>query len=907
MLKSLIAALDSTDRKSAFDELHKNEIRLKEAERIAHFGWWERDFTTNHVSLSDELCRIFGVQPADIPEWHQRWLNLIHPEDRSKVAEAAATALGGGPRYDVEYRIIRPDGAVRIVHSRGDVTWDEAGKPLRQFGVLQDITELRVAEQDLRASEARFRTFVDHATDAFFLLDDQLRVVDVNRKACGSLGYGREELVGMHPRDFDVGLDEASIERLRQRIASEETLTFETRHRRKDGVSFPVEISARQFEPGGRLLCLVRDTTERKRAEDALRSSEERFRTLVQFSFDVYWETDSQHRYTRVEFSSDVAGGPERRELIGKTPWEVPYVEPDEEAWRKHWETMEAHLPFRDFELARFWSNGRYLKDKDIESSHAKDLGGEKRYISISGLPVFDGQGNFAGYRGVAKRISERKRAENALRTSEERFRTLVQFSFDAYWETDAQHRFIRQEFAEGLSDAPAPGSEIGKTRWEVPYLEPGEEAWRKHRETLDAHLPFRDFELARPTPDGGKRYVSVSGMPMFDEKGHFVGYRGVGRHITERKQAEIAIRESEKRFRTLFEKANDAIFLENESDEIIEANERACALLGYSRDELLKMKVSDLQAPEVRDQGEGLIRRELERHGGETFESVDLHRSGRRVVVEVTNTPIFDHGRKLVLSVVRDVTERRRAAEALQQMQEQLAHANRVATMGQLTASIAHEIAQPIGAVYNRANAALNFLNRDPPDLEEVREAISRIGDAAERTREIIGGIRDQVKKSPSQRDMFDLNRAIEEVLLLASTAITKDAIAVQTGFAKDLPPVQGDRVQLQQVALNLILNAVEAMRSTGDPLRDLRISTEANEAGDVLVSVCDTGPGITSDNLERIFEPFFTTKPSGMGIGLSICRSIIEAHGGSLWAGANQPRGTTFQFTLPSIPAGS
>jgi PAS domain S-box-containing protein len=762
MLKSLIAALDLTGRKEAMDELHKNEVRLKEAERIAHFGWWERQFSTNHVMLSDELCRIFGVQPADIPEWHQRWLNLIHPEDRSRVAEAAANAIRGGPRYDVEYRVIRSDGAVRMVHSRGDVTWDETGKPLRQFGVLQDITELRLAEQELRASEARFRTFVDHATDAFFLLDDRLKVVDVNRQACNSLGYSREELVGLYPRDFDVGLDEASIERLRQRIAAGEILTFETRHRRKDDVSFPVEISATQFEPGGRLLCLVRDITERKRAEDALKASEERFRTLVQFSFDVYWESD-------------------------------------------------------------------------------------------------------------------------------------------------AQHRFIRQEFAEGLIDAPAPGSEIGKTRWEVPYLEPDEEAWRKHRETLDAHLPFRDFELARPTPDGEKRYVSVSGMPMFDHKGDFVGYRGVGRHITERKQAELAIRESEQRFRTLFEKANDAIFLENERDEIIEVNERACALLGYSREELLKMKVSDLQAPEMRDHAGSAMRRELERHGGDTFESVDLHRSGRRVVVEVTNTPIFDHGEKLVLSLVRDITERKRTAEALQQMQEQLAHANRVATMGQLTASIAHEIAQPIGAVYNRANAALNFLNRDPPDLEEVREAVSRIGDAADRAREIIGSIRDQVKKAPPRKDMFDLNAAIEEVLLLASNTITKDAIVVKSDFAKDLPSIHGDRVQLQQVALNLILNALEAMRSVDGHSRELRIRSEARHAGDVLVTICDTGPGIAPENLERVFEPFFTTKSSGVGIGLSICRSIVEAHGGSLRAGANQPRGAMFQFTLPGAPTAS
>jgi PAS domain S-box-containing protein len=805
----------------------------------------------------------------------------------------------------VEYRVVRPDGAERVVHSRGDVTWGDAGKPLRQFGVLQDITELRRVERELRASEARFRTFVDHAMDAFFLLDHRLTVTDVNRQACDSLGYSRDELIGMHPRDFDAGLDESSIERLRQRIAAGETLTFETRHRRKEGTSFPVEIRSGQFEPSGRLLCLVRDITERKRAQDALKASEERFRTLVQFSFDVYWETDFQHRYVRVEFSGDLPDAPERRALIGKTPWEVPYLEPDEEAWRRHRETLDAHLPFRDFELARFWSDGRYIECDEIESSRATTPGGEKRYVSVSGLPVFDDQGNFVGYRGVAQRITERKRAEAALKASEERFRTLVQFSFDVYWESDAQHRFIRQEFAEGLTDAPAPGSEIGKMRWEVPYLEPDEEAWRKHRETLDAHLPFRDFELARPTPDGGKRYVSVSGMPVFDDKGNFVGYRGVGRHITERKQAELAIRESEQRFRTLFEKANDAIFLENERDEIVEVNERACALLGYSRQELLTMKVSDLQAPEIRGQVGTVISRELERHRDAAFETIDLHRSGRRILVEVTDTPIFDQGQRLVLSVVRDVTERKRAAEALHQMHEQLAHANRVATMGQLTASIAHEIAQPIGAVYNRANAAINFLNKDPPDLEEVREAISRIAGAADRAGEIIGRIRDQVKKAPPRKDIFDLNQAIEEVLLLAGNAITKDAIVVQADFAKGLLPVQCDRVQLQQVALNLILNAVEAMRSVDDRSRKLQISTEQNEAGDVLVTVCDTGPGIAPENLERVFESFFTTKSSGVGIGLSICRSILEAHGGSLWASANEPRGARFQFTLPGAAA--
>ena len=304
--------LDLTERKRAENELRENEAKLERAQRVAHFGWWERDFTTNRVFLSDEACRIFGVQPVDLPEWHGRWLNLIHPEDRPRAAEAAAAALlRGGPRYDVEYRVVRPDGNERIVHSQGDVTWDESGRPLRQFGVMQDITELREAEKELRASEERFRTFVDHATDAFLLLDEDWTVLDVNRQACAGLGYSREELIGRHKSDFDVGLNDTSIQRLKQRMIAGEAITFETRHQRKDGTSFPVEVRVGQFEQGGpRYLCLVRDITERKRAEDELRASEERFRTLVQFSFDVYWESDAQHRFIRQEFAEGLDDAP---------------------------------------------------------------------------------------------------------------------------------------------------------------------------------------------------------------------------------------------------------------------------------------------------------------------------------------------------------------------------------------------------------------------------------------------------------------------------------------------------------------------------------------------------------------------------------------------------------------------
>jgi signal transduction histidine kinase len=247
-----------------------------------------------------------------------------------------------------------------------------------------------------------------------------------------------------------------------------------------------------------------------------------------------------------------------------------------------------------------------------------------------------------------------------------------------------------------------------------------------------------------------------------------------------------------------------------------------------------------------------------------------------------------------------RDVAERE---TKLRTVQAELARVGRVTTLGQLTASIAHEVKQPIAATRNNAHAALNFLDEQPPDLGEVREALGCIVGDADRAGDIIDRIRDHIKKAPPRNDRFDLNMAINEVIELAQSAITENGVSVQTRLIERMDPVQGDRVQVQQVVLNLVLNAVEAMGSVEAGARELMISTAQSETNDALVIVRDSGPGIDLASLERVFEAFYTTKSEGMGIGLSICRSIIEAHGGRLWASANLPRGACFQFALPAI----
>jgi C4-dicarboxylate-specific signal transduction histidine kinase len=285
-------------------------------------------------------------------------------------------------------------------------------------------------------------------------------------------------------------------------------------------------------------------------------------------------------------------------------------------------------------------------------------------------------------------------------------------------------------------------------------------------------------------------------------------------------------------------------------------------------------------------------------------IEMLLLRVAGNQATIALHEAGLAARQRQTAQELEQRVDERTRelmrTSEALRQAQAELAHVNRVTTMGQLAASITHEVIQPIAAGINEAYAARRWLGTQPPNLDEVRQSLDRLVHEGNRATDVIGRIRSMFKKTPPRKDSVDMNDAVREVVGLTHGELVKNNVEMQTRLAEDLPRIQGDRVQLEQVVLNLIVNAVEAMSSVGEGPRELLISTRTDASG-VLVTVRDSGPGLSAESLERLFDAFYTTKADGMGMGLAVCRSIVEVHGGRIWVSSDFRQGAIFQFTLP------
>jgi PAS domain S-box-containing protein len=624
-------------------------------------------------------------------------------------------------------------------------------------------------------------------------------------------------------------------------------------------------------------------STEGNRPVEALTSSEQEIRLLVETIPALVWRAGPEGNIEYVNKRVLEYLGKPLGEIIG-WGW-MESVHPDDVAFK-----------------VRTW-----LKNLETETPHDvvcrfRGADGQYRLFEVCGEPFRASDGTVLSWYGVLIDIDDRGKLQATLN---------VIPAYIWYAAPSGELTFVNKRTADYLGlpkDHPLRfGIDIGAP-WDahIPLLHPDDqEASRKIWSTCLRTGEADEFSQRVRNAQGGYRWFLSRVEPLRASDGTLLQWVGVNLDIEELKCAEQALRESEGRFRDYAETASDWFWEIGPDYKFTLLTENA-----FGSDPAGRIGTAcwdhalDL---ETEPEKWRLVWATLQsRKPFRDFVYCLMVGSGFPMYVKASGKPVYDANGEFrgYRGTGSDVTATMRAQEAherLRQLESDLAHMNRLSVMGELVASLAHEITQPIATARNNARAALNFLDKQPPDLGEVREALDCVVGDADRAGVIIDRIRDHIKKAPPRKHRFDFNEAINEVIGLAQSAIAENGVSVQIRLSEGLAPVEGDRVQLQQVILNLVLNAAEAMTAVDKGARDLLISSEQSRTNGILVTVRDSGPGIDPKHIERVFDAFFTTKPSGMGMGLSICRSIIDAHGGRLWADANDPRGAAFQFTLP------
>jgi PAS domain S-box-containing protein len=635
---------------------------------------------------------------------------------------------------------------------------------------------------------------------------------------------------------------------------------------------------------------LTVEVEERKRAESALRTSEEWWRTIFETSNVPMGVTDLSGRQLMVNAATERLLGYSSEELRSMSVAELT-----------HEDDREKTLPM--FEELR---SGR-RKDYHVTKRYrCKD--GSVKWLNATVTRVPNPRGGPDLGASVVADITEQKRAEQELRASEERWRRMFEHSPTAIAMVGPDLRLFAAN--------PAFQWMLGYDESELRQMTPRDFSFEEDLEQVRSILT-RLVDEEEQTGRIEKRYRRRNGEVIWGEASLYrvpatenipAFFTTMVVDITERKRAEDALRASEARWRSIFEHSIVGIGTIDRNRRYLSANPALQNMLGYSEEQLRGLTPAEVTHPddwEATDRGLDAVweGRQASYH----IEKRAIRKDGGVFWVNITGAPVpaNDSNPEFFPFIVVNVTEQKRAEEALRVSRAELTRVSRLTTMGELTASIAHEVNQPLAAIAASGNACRRWLASAQPNLDRARDSIDRMIKDAHRASEIIMRIRSMTRNAPPVELPVDINAVIADVLSFTRGELLAKDVSVRLALLEDLPSITGDRVQLQQVILNLVMNAVEAMSSVTDRGRVLAITSQRADNGSPIVTVEDSGPGLDAANADRVFDAFFTTKPSGMGMGLSISTSIVEAHGGRLWATPNLPHGTAFHFTLPGADA--
>ena len=891
--------------KIAQAELQRRWEYLAEAQKLSHSGTFGWKVSSGDLVWSDETYRILGFTRETNPTLDLVF-DRIHPEDLGRMREIRDRAAESGIDLDVEHRILLPDGAIKYLHAVAHAGRDSSGN-LEYMGVVTDITdrkrdeeERQVLSRNLQESKARLEEAqgVAHMGHYYWNLIE-------NRVIWSDELY---RIYGLTPREGPV--DMATVrdmihpeDRAHVFSAAEEAIRSGTHTEAEHRVIRPSgevrivqglgtvkrDASGRAYEMFG----TVQDITERKCAEEELqilyRELQESKNSLEEAQRVAHlgswvWDLDKNH----VTYSDEyyrIFGLSQKTDPIDiETVREMIHPEDREHVFQVAEESIRSGEPAE--------CEHRILRPN-----------GEIRVVHSLGDLKKDASGHPYQMVGVSQDVTDRARAEQALKRSQfylsegERLAHIGSWAANdlgIYWSDEVYKIF-------GLdpkSGAPTVEGYLGRLH---PQDRPSmsETVTRMFEQRSGCDVTNR---IVRP--DGEVRYVRCVGVPVVED-GIFKGFNGTAMDVTEYELLTQELRRQQAYLEEAQRLTHVASWACNFlTGQIFHLSDEALRFYGLDPSQgpvpfkrLYEATHPD-DEPALRERFYSAIQARIDydleyrilRPDGSirTLRSIGHHNPSREIGEYV--------------GITMDITERKHAEqerERLRQLEADLAHINRVNMMGELAAALAHEIKQPIAASITSANALRRWLAHDPPDLERARAAAARIEQDANRAAGVMSSLQSFYKTGvPVERHMVDLKDIIEEMRELLSTEAARQFVKLRVEFESNLPQILANRVQLQQVFMNLMLNAIEAMKAGGG---DLTVRAGLNSGGRILVSISDTGVGLPAEGIERIFDPFHTTKPQGTGMGLTITRSIVESYGGRVWATANDVSGATFHFTLP------